>query len=161
MGEHCNNLVDTGPPNYETCSIKFYQRCKNHLKIMLSNMTDHSNEIDSYESYIYAITMNNHAKSQFYAGYSHINDIIGDEEWMKGDMNNVCNIGSQRKVSLTLGSKKTSKNCCHFEVGDSVLVSYHGIKWDHCAKIMKLNENEETVLSRCNIGGIHCERICN
>ncbi len=61
-------------------------------------------------------------------------------------MNNICNIASQRKVSLTWGAKKKSKKRSLFEVGDEVIVSNHGTKWDHRAKIIKLDENGETVL---------------
>ncbi len=115
-------------------------------RIMPFDMTEQAKEVDRYECYIYAITMNNKAKTQFYAGFSQISDIIGDEEWMKGDMNNICNIASQRKVSLTWGAKKKSKKRSLFEVGDEVIVSNHETKWDHRAKIIKLDENGETVL---------------
>ena len=45
-----------------------------------------------------------------------------------------------------MGSKKEIKETLSFEVGDEVIVSNHGTKWDHRAKIIKLDENGETVL---------------
>ena len=68
-------------------------------------------------------------------------DIIGDEEWMKGEMNCICNIASNRKVTLTWGAKKKSSNWSQLSIGDDVIVSNHGDKWEHRAKIIKMNDD--------------------
>ncbi len=137
-----NKLKDGKWENIITICLKHVNQTMKHAasnsindvrlvcKIMPFDMTEQANKVDRYECYIYATTMNNKAKTQFYAGFSQISDIIGDEEWMKGDMNTIYNIASQRKVSLTWGAKKKSKKRSLFEVGDEVIVSNHGTKWD-------------------------------
>jgi hypothetical protein len=41
-----------------------------------------------------------------YVNFGQINDIIGDEEWLQGEVNCVCNIASSRIISLSWGAKK-------------------------------------------------------
>ena len=77
---------------------------------------------------------------------SHIMDIIGEKKWMKGVLNCICNIASGRKVSLTWGSKKKSSNRSQLSIGDNVIVSNHGTKWEHRAKILQMNEDRISVL---------------
>jgi hypothetical protein len=64
----------------------------------------------------------------------------------KGELNCICNIASGRKVSLTWGSKKKSSNRSHLSIGDDFIVSNHGTKWEHCAKIQQMNEDGISVL---------------
>ncbi len=57
--------------------------------------------------------------------FGQINDIIGDEEWLQGEGNCLCNIASSRIISLSLGAKK--KESTNFDalcicVGDHVKV---------------------------------------
>jgi hypothetical protein len=35
-----------------------------------------------------------------------INEIIGDQEWLNGDMNCLLNIAANRRLSLSMGAKK-------------------------------------------------------
>jgi hypothetical protein len=65
---------------------------------------------------------------------------------MKGESNCICNIASGRKVSLTLGSKKKSRNWSQLSIGDNIIVSNHGTKWEHCAKILHMNDKGISVL---------------
>jgi hypothetical protein len=95
---------------------------------------------------IYQVTMDNDAQTTFYVNYSQIMDIIGEEEWMKGEMNCICNIASSRKVTLTWGAKKKSSNRSQLTIGDDVIVSNHGSKWEHQAKILKMNDDGISVL---------------
>jgi hypothetical protein len=41
--------------------------------------------------------------------YSQISDIIGEEEWVAGEMNILSNIGSHQIVNLSFGAKKKEK----------------------------------------------------
>jgi hypothetical protein len=47
---------------------------------------------------------------KFSVRYSHIYDIIGEEEWVDGEMNTLSNIGSHQIVNLSFGAKKKEKN---------------------------------------------------
>jgi hypothetical protein len=64
-----------------------------------------------------------------YVSLGQINDIIGDEEWLQGEGNRLCNIASSQIISLSLGAnKKESTNfdaLCICE-GDCVSVENHG-----------------------------------
>jgi len=73
-------------------------------------------------------------------------DIIGEEEWMKGGLNCICNIASSSTVSLTWGAKKKSNNRSQLSIGDDVIVSNHGKKWEHRAKILQMNDDGISVL---------------
>jgi hypothetical protein len=90
--------------------------------------------------------MDNDAQSTFYVDSALIMDIIGEEEWMKGELNCICNIASGRKVSLTWGSKKKLHNKSQLSIGDNVIVSNHGTKWEHHTKIIQMNVDRISVL---------------
>jgi hypothetical protein len=73
-------------------------------------------------------------------------EIIGEEEWMKGELNCICNIASGRKVSLAWGLKKKLSDRSHLSIGDDVIVSNHGTKWEHCANIIQMNDDGISVM---------------
>jgi hypothetical protein len=86
---------------------------------------------------------------KFYVNYTQIHDIVGDEEWLNGEIKTLSNIGSNRTVSLTWGCKKkeslNSNMCLNSEdrllcVGDCVIVLNHGDKWIHLARIVEINK---------------------
>jgi hypothetical protein len=115
--------------------------------IMKSDTTfTESNLLNKDDNHIYQVTMDNDAQTTFYVTSAQIMDIIGDEEWMKGEMNCICNIASNRKVTLTWGAKKKSSNRSQLSIGDDVFVSNHGTKWEHRAKILKMNDDGISVL---------------
>jgi hypothetical protein len=49
-------------------------------------------------------------------------------------------------VSLTWGLKKKSSNRSHLSIGDNVIMSNHGTKWEHHTKILQMNEDGISVL---------------
>jgi len=57
---------------------------------------------------------------------------------MKGELNCICNIASSRIVTLSWGAKKKSHPNLQFSIGDNVIVSNQGIKWEHQAKIIQI-----------------------
>ncbi len=73
-------------------------------------------------------------------------EIIGEEEWMKGEFNCICNIASGRIVTLTWGSKKKLSNRTQLSISDDVIVSNHGTKWEHRAKIIQMNDDGINVI---------------
>ncbi len=110
---------------------------------------------------------------KFSVKYSQINDIIGEEEWVDGEMNTLSNIGSHQIVNLSFGAKKKEENnntqrlledlSTHNKkakkkgteypesnkskdcliVGDPVIVMNHGMKWINYAKVIDINVNED------------------
>jgi len=78
-----------------------------------------------------------------------MNDIIGDEEWLQGEGNCLCNIASSRIISLSLGAKK--KESTNFDalcicVGDRVSVENHGKHWIHLGHIISIDKNTKTAV---------------
>ncbi len=113
--------------------------------IMKDDMTGSDlNLINNDKEHIYQVTMDNNAQSTFYVNSALIMDIIGEEEGMKGELICICNIASGRKVSLTWGSKKKLSNSSHLSIGDDVIVSNRGTKWEHRAKIIQMNDISST-----------------
>jgi hypothetical protein len=81
--------------------------------------------------------------------FSQINDIIGEEEWLQGEGNCLCNIRSSQIIFLSLGAKKKeSTNCdalCVCE-GDRVSVENHGKHWIHLEHIISIDRNTKTAV---------------
>ena len=64
-----------------------------------------------------------------YVNFGHVNDVKGDEEWLQGEVNCLCNIASSRIISLSWGAKKkesTHSDASCICVGDCVIVENHG-----------------------------------
>ncbi len=105
--------------------------------------------------------------------YSQINDIIGEEEWVDGEMNTLSSIGSHQIVNLSFGAKKKEKKnntqslledlSTHNKKAkkkgieysesnkskDLLIVGYrgvvmdHGMKWINYAKGTDINVNDD------------------
>jgi hypothetical protein len=58
--------------------------------------------------------------------YGQITDIIGDEPWIDSEITCLCNMASDCKIMLTLGSKRKSFDSCEITIGDWVTVTGHG-----------------------------------
>jgi hypothetical protein len=83
-----------------------------------------------------------------YVSFVQINDIIGDEEWLQGGGNCLCNIASSR-IILSLGAKK--KESTNFDAlcvceGDRVSVENHGKHWIHLGHIISIDKNTKTAI---------------
>ena len=90
----------------------------------------------------------------YFVNLAQILDIIGDEPWFNGETKCLCNIDSNRNIALSWGSKKKdSSNCTETPsissrpcVGDRVIVSNQGSKWEHLAKIVKICESTSSAV---------------
>ncbi len=80
-------------------------------------------EPDEKSCYIYEVFME---KSNFFVGHGLISKIIGDELWMDSEINCLCNVASDWKIWLTLGSKRKSVDLTEINIGDWVTISNHG-----------------------------------
>jgi hypothetical protein len=71
-----------------------------------------------------------------------ISDIIGEEEWLYGEVSCLCNIALSWIISLSWGAKKeeskNSPDSC-LCVGDHVTVANHGNYWIQLAKICSID----------------------
>jgi hypothetical protein len=113
------------------------------------------------ERYIYEIYMD---KSRFYVKHGQISEIIGDEPWMRSEVHCLCNLSSDRILTLTLGSKRKelgensklsakgdSVEPIEFDgdddspivIGDMVTVSNHGTLFP-VATVKDINYDEKT-----------------
>ncbi len=69
------------------------------------DLYDNSREYEIEDDcYIHEVILENDVTH--YVNFGQINDIIGDEEWLQGEGNCLCNIASSRIISLSFGSKK-------------------------------------------------------
>jgi hypothetical protein len=102
---------------------------------------------DDHEKYIFKIYT---TKGDSYrVNLAQIHDTIGDETWFNGETKCLCNIASNRMISLAWGAKKKESSSCtgtpsissHPCVGDRVIVSNQGSKWEHLAEIVKICES--------------------
>jgi hypothetical protein len=81
--------------------------------------------------------------------FRQINDIIGDEEWLQGEGNCLCNIASSQIISLSLGAKKKESTNCDalcICVGDRVSVGNHGKHWIHLGRIISIDKETKTAV---------------
>ncbi len=84
-----------------------------------------------------------------YVSFGQINDIIGDEEWLQGEGNFLCNIASSRIIYLSLGAKKkesTKIDALCISEGDRVSVENHGKHWIHLGYIISIDKSTKTVI---------------
>jgi hypothetical protein len=102
---------------------------------------------DEHEKYIYKIYTPK--GENYFVNVAQIHDITGDEVWFNGETKCLCNIASDRFISLSWGAKKkeftnsneTPSNSSCPCIGDHVIVSNHGSKWEHLATIVKIIES--------------------
>jgi hypothetical protein len=134
----------------ENTSIKHVRFIR---KIVTDNRMKESREYeDDHEKYIFKIYTTK--GDSYHVNLAQIHDIIGDESWFYGETISLCNIDSNRIISLSWGAKKketsnstkttsiSSRPC----VGDRVIVSNQGSKWEHLAKIVKIFESTSSAV---------------
>jgi hypothetical protein len=109
---------------------------------------DNSREYEIEDDcYVYEVILENDITH--YVSFGQVNDIIGDEEWLQGEGNFLCNIASSRIISLSWGAKK--KKATNFDalgicVGDRVSAENHGKHWIHLGHIISIDKNTKTAL---------------
>ncbi len=86
--------------------------------------------------------------------FGQINDIIGDEEWLQGEGNCLCNIASCRIITCNLGAKK--KESTNFDAlciceGDCVSVENHDKHWIHLGHIISIDKNTKTAVVKWEV----------
>jgi hypothetical protein len=106
--------------NWTHIDHKWLARLMKHLKkAQASNIKQirfirHIGRLDIYDNskeyeieddcYIYEVILENNVTH--YVSFGQINGVLGNEEWLQGEGNCLCNIASSRIISLSLGAKK-------------------------------------------------------
>jgi hypothetical protein len=127
--------------------------------------------VNEHEKYIYKIHTVKGAN--YFVNQAQINDIIGDEVWFNGEIKCLCNIASDRLTSLSWGAKKkestnsneSPSNSSRPCVGDHVIMSNRGSKWQHLGTIVKIFESTssavvkwDTTLKKDKVDLADCKR---
>jgi hypothetical protein len=122
--------------------IRFIRHIRRHD--IYVNSTEYELEDDCY---IYEVILENNLTH--YVSFSQINDIIGDEEWLQGEVSCLCNIRSSQTIFLSWGAKKKESinldALCVCE-GDRVIVENHGKHWIHLGHIISIDKNTKTAV---------------
>ena len=108
------------------------------------NSTEYDIEDDCY---IYEVILENDLTH--YVSIGQITGIIGDEEWLQGEGNCLCNIASSHIISLSLGAKKKKSTNCDALcvcVGDCVSVENHGKHWIHLGRIISIDKDTKSAV---------------
>jgi hypothetical protein len=123
-------------------------RCIRHFGRL--DIYENSREYESKDDcYIYEIFLENDTSQ--YVNFGQINDIIGEEERLQGEVNCLCNIASSQINSLSWGAKKKeSKNsdALCICVGDHVSVKNHGKHWIHLGNIISIDSNTKPAVMK-------------
>ncbi len=115
---------------------------------MENDIYDNSREYEIEDDYyIYEVILENDLTH--YVSFGQIHDSIGDEEWLQGESNCLCNIASSPIISLSLQVKK--KESTNFDAlciceGDCVSVENHGKHWIHLGHIISIDKNTKTAV---------------
>jgi len=141
-------------------------------KIVTDNRMKESREYeDDHKKYIFKIFTTK--GDSYLVNLAQIHDIIGDEPRFNEETKCLCNIASNRMISLSWGAKKKeSSNSTEIPsisscpcVGDHVIVSNQGSKWKHLAKIVKIFESTlsavvkwDTTLKKDTVDLADCEK---
>jgi hypothetical protein len=135
--------------NWTCIDYKWLVRLMKHLKksqssnIKQISFIRHIERLDVYDNsteyeieddcYIYEVILENDLTH--YVCFGQIHDIIGDEEWLQGEGNCLCNIVSSGIISLSLGAKKRNP---------VILMLYAPVKV--IVLVWKIMENTEFIL---------------
>ncbi len=132
----------------EESSIKQRQTDQIYKAIGRLDIYDNSREyeIEDY-CYVYEVILEKDLTHS--VSFGQIHDIIGEQEWLQGEGNCLCNIASSLIISLSLGTKK--KKSTNFDAlcvseGDRVSVENHGKHQIHLGYIISIDKSTKTAV---------------
>jgi hypothetical protein len=80
-----------------------------------------------------------------------VNDIVGEDDWIHGEVNCLANLASSQMTTLNWGAKKkeSRKQISELsdeglQVGDHVVVENHGNQWPHKTEIIDIDMENNT-----------------
>ncbi len=109
---------------------------------------------NSNEDVIYeAVTDAN--DSSYFVNLDQVYDIVGEEDWIHGEVNCLASLASSRTITLSWGAKKKESTKQRsvlpdesLQVGDHVVVENHGKHWPHQAQIIDIDMETNTASIR-------------
>jgi hypothetical protein len=106
-----------------------------------------SANIQKTSSTIFQISLDKTRTQYMFVQFEQIDELLGDQPWMKGDMNTLANVGSGRLVNVSWGArKKGNKTNGFLSVGAIVEVRNHGSKGAcYFAEILSLHDKTAEV----------------
>jgi hypothetical protein len=82
-------------------------------------------------------------------------DTVGEEEWIRGEVNCLANLASSQTITLSWGAKKMDSikqrsllSDEGLQVDDHVVVEYPGKQWPHKAEIINIDMENNTASIR-------------
>jgi hypothetical protein len=108
-----------------------------------------SNEDVMYE----AVTDTN--DSSYHVNLDQVYDIVGEEDWIHGEVNCLASLASSQTITFSWGAKKKESTKqrsvlpdASLQVGNHVVVENHGKHWPHKAEIINVDMETNTALIR-------------
>jgi hypothetical protein len=93
--------------------------------------------------------------SSYFVNLDQVYDIVGEEDWIHGEVNCLASLVSSRTITLSWGAKKKESTKQRsvlpdesLQVGDHVVVENHGKHWPHQAQIIDIDMETNTALIR-------------
>jgi hypothetical protein len=93
--------------------------------------------------------------SSYLVNFDQVYDIVGEEDWIHGEVKCLANLASSRTFTLSWGAKKKEsiKQRSVFsdeglQVGNHVVVENHGKQWPHKSGIIDIDVENNTALIR-------------
>ncbi len=110
---------------------------------------------NSNEDVMYKVVIKTNGSS-FLVNLDQVCDIVGQEDWIHGEVNCLSNLASSRTITLSWGAKKKESinrrsilSDEGLQVGNLVVVENHGKRWPHKAEIVDLDMKINTAWIRC------------
>jgi hypothetical protein len=93
--------------------------------------------------------------SSYLVNLDQVYDIVGEEDWIHGEVNCLANLASSQTITLSWGAKKKESikqrrvlSDEALQVGDHVVVENHGKQWPYKAELIYLDMENNTALIR-------------
>jgi hypothetical protein len=131
-----NTLTQVGTTSIKLVQLMRIMSKSDRLPFTLPKFFD----LHLTDSYIYEDYLD---RSHNYVRNGQITEIIGEEPWMDSEITCHCNMESDCKIMLTLGSKRKSFDSHKFTIGDWVTVTGHGNLFP-CAQVKELDFSTNT-----------------
>ncbi len=94
-------------------------------------------------------------ESSYLVDLDQVYDIVGEEDWIHGEVNCLANLASSQTITLSWGAKKKESTKQRsvlpdesLQVGNHVVTEIHGNYWSHKAEIIDIDMETKTALIR-------------
>jgi hypothetical protein len=109
---------------------------------------------NSNENVIYEVVTDTNGSS-YLVNLDQVYDIVGEDDWIHGEVNCFANLASSQPITLSWGAKKKESTKQRsvlpdesLQVGNHVVVENHGKHWPHKAEMFNIDLENNTALVR-------------